>query len=286
MGYMHINNLYRDTNILMFKECYAMEKIHGTSAHISWKDGKVSFFAGGEKHANFIKLFDEEKLTEKFTELFDCDVFVFGEAYGGKCQGMSETYGKELKFVSFDVKVDNNWLDVQSAEDVVNKLELEFVDYVKIYTDLESINVEKERPSIQAVRNGMGDEKMREGVVLRPIIELKKNNGNRIMCKHKRDEFMETKTKREVDPEKLKILQEANEISEEWVTPMRLSHVLDKMGNPNEIEDTGKVIKAMIEDVFREAEGEIVESQQAKAAIGKKCANLYKARINKLTKIQ
>jgi hypothetical protein len=286
MGYMHIPNLYKNTEVLMFKECYAMEKIHGTSAHISWKDGKVSFFSGGEKHENFVKLFNEEELTEKFTELFDCDVIVFGEAYGGKQQGMSHTYGKELKFIAFDVKVGDYWLDVPNAEDVSKKLDLEFVSYEKIPTELKYIDAERDKMSSQAIRNGVGYDKMREGVVLRPLVELKRNDGKRIMSKHKRDEFMETKTKREVDPEKLKVLQEANAIAEEWVTPMRLTHVLDKLGNPDDISETGTVIKAMIEDVFREAEGEIVESAAAKQAIGKKCAKLYKAKINKLKDIK
>ena len=29
MSYMEIPNLYKDKTILMFKQCYAMEKIHG-----------------------------------------------------------------------------------------------------------------------------------------------------------------------------------------------------------------------------------------------------------------
>lgn len=38
MGYMHIDNLYKNQDMLIFRECYALEKIHGTSAHVSWKD--------------------------------------------------------------------------------------------------------------------------------------------------------------------------------------------------------------------------------------------------------
>lgn len=34
MGYMHIDNLYKDARVLSFKHVYALEKIHGTSAHI------------------------------------------------------------------------------------------------------------------------------------------------------------------------------------------------------------------------------------------------------------
>jgi hypothetical protein len=30
MGYLHIDNLYKSQDILLFKRCYALEKIHGT----------------------------------------------------------------------------------------------------------------------------------------------------------------------------------------------------------------------------------------------------------------
>lgn len=283
MGYLHIDNLYKNTEILLFKECYALEKIHGSSAHLQWKDDKIIFFSGGEKHETFKKIFDEEFLTNKFKELFEgINITIFGEVYGGKCQGMSETYGKEMKFVVFDVKVGGNWLDVPNAENVAKKLNLEFVDYVKVATDLELLNAERDKDSTQAIRNGCGEGKLREGVVLRPLIEVTKNNGDRIIVKHKRDEFLETKTKREVNPEQLKILEDAKAIAEEWVTPMRLNHVLDKLGNPTEIEKTGIVIKAMIEDVTREAKGEIKESKQAMQFIGKKTAELYKRRVSKI----
>ncbi len=132
-----------------------------------------------------------------------------GEAYGGKQQGMSETYGKELKFIVFDVKIGETWLDVINAEDVTKKKGLEFVDYVQIKTDLELIDAERDKPSTQAKRNGVVEDKLREGVVLRPLTECTKSNGKRIIVKHKRDEFKETKTKREVDPEKLRILKES-----------------------------------------------------------------------------
>ena len=281
MGYMHIENLYKNVDILMFKECYALEKIHGTSAHISYKDGKVILFSGGEKFAKFEALFDKEKLKEKFEELFDYDVTIFGEAYGGSQQGMSATYGKETKFVAFDVKVGDSWLNVPDAEDVTKKMGLEFVYYEKIKAEIFDIDCARDYRSIQAERNGIKEIKMREGVVLRPLKELIRNDGKRIMSKHKRDEFKETRTKREVDPKKLKVLEKAQEIAKEWVTPMRLTHVLDKLGNPNEIEKTGVVIKAMIEDVFREAKGEIAESKEASTAIGRLTAKLYKNKISK-----
>jgi len=56
MGYADIENLYKNQDVLLFKEVYALEKLHGTSAHILWKDGQLTFFSGGEKHTNFVAL--------------------------------------------------------------------------------------------------------------------------------------------------------------------------------------------------------------------------------------
>jgi hypothetical protein len=67
MGYAHISNLYKSQTILLFRECYAMEKIHGTSTQISWKEGKLTFFAGGASHQAFTDLFDAVELTKYFT---------------------------------------------------------------------------------------------------------------------------------------------------------------------------------------------------------------------------
>jgi hypothetical protein len=41
MGYAHINNLYKDQEILIFKHVWALEKIHGTSAHIGSLTAKL-----------------------------------------------------------------------------------------------------------------------------------------------------------------------------------------------------------------------------------------------------
>lgn len=281
MGYMHINNLYKNTDIMMFKECYALEKIHGTSAHISFKfeEKDIRFVPGGESYEKFIALFDKEAMLKTFLEKFTSDIVIFGEAYGGKQQGMRETYGPDLKFIAFDVKVEDKWTNVPNAHSIAGVFGIEFVDYVQIPTTLEAINAERDRDSVQAIRNGMGEGHKREGVVLRPLVEVTLNNGARVMCKHKRDEFIETRTPREVDPAKLQVLTESREIADEWVTPMRLEHVLDKLPQDIGMENTVDVIKAMIEDVYREAEGEIVQSKEVSSAIGKRTAQLFKERL-------
>ena len=297
MGYMKIPNLYKEVSILLFKEVYAMEKIHGTSAHISFnkKDGKTNFrvFSGGEKHERFAELFDEDSLIEVFEEMEIDRLTIYGEAYGGSQQGMKDTYGIYLRFVAFDVKLDEYWLDVPNAEQVAKRFGLDFVHYQKVVAEVEELDKLRDADSVQAIRNDMGEGKKSEGIVLRPLIEVQRNNGKRVMAKHKRDDFRETKTPRPVDPEKLKVLHEAQAIAEEWVTGMRLTHVLDKLtataisiSNRDDttigIEHTGEVIRAMIKDVMVEGEGEMVWSNDVAKAIGKKTAQMFKKRISKI----
>jgi RNA ligase len=218
VGYLHINNLYKDQTVLMFRECYALEKIHGTSAHLSWKgkEMQLRFFSGGESRERFVALFDKHFLEAPLINSFgDTNATIYGEACGGKQQGMSHTYGGELKFIGFDVKVGDLWLNVPNAEAVCRKLNIEFVDYVKCSTDLAVLDYERDKESVQAVRNGCGGGKMREGIIIKPLIELAQNNGERIIAKHKGAGFGETKTPRVVSPEEHQIMEDAKPIAEE-----------------------------------------------------------------------
>jgi hypothetical protein len=284
MGYLHIDNLYKNQTILMFRECYALEKIHGTSAHIQWSNDHLTLFSGGEKHDKFAALFNENDLIESFNKLGYSKIVIYGEAYGGKQQGQSWRYGKDLKFVAFDVKINDIWLAVPNAHKVSENLGFEFVHYTKGPTDLSFLDAERDAPSQQAIRNGIEGDQPREGVVLRPVIEFITNDGSRVISKHKRDQERETKTPRKVaDPSKLQVLENARAIAEEWVTPTRLYHVLDKLIGQNiNITRTPDVISAMIEDVLREGSLEIVDSKEARSAIGNKTALLFKQQLKNL----
>lgn len=282
MGYLHISNLYKDRTILAFRRCYALEKVHGTSAHVAWLDGALRFYSGGEKHERFIEVFDQAGLVERFAALGHPQVTIYGESYGGKMQGMRETYGDEVRFVAFDVKIDDKWLGVTQAHTVTAKLGLDFVDYELVATDLDALDAERDKDSTQAIRNGCGAGKKREGVVLRPPFEVTLNSGARIIAKHKRDDFRETKTPRTMSRENLDVIANARAIAEEWVTPMRLAHVADKLPGATGMEHTGAVIKAMVDDVLREAEGEIVDSKAARREINSAAAKLWKQHVSRM----
>lgn len=281
MGYMHIDNLYKTQDILLFKWCYALEKIHGTSAHVSWKAGKLEFFAGGGSHETFVKLFSPE-LPAQFTALAHTEVTVFGEFYGGKIQAMQRVYGTAQRFLVFDVKIGDTWLTVPDMDKVSQGLGLDVVPWEKTSTEIQHLDASRDAPSIQATKNGITNPQPREGIVIRPPIEVVRSDGKRIIAKHKHDAFKERTTQQKVvDPATLKVLTDAKSIAEEWVTDMRLAHVLDKFG-PGTPERTRDVISAMQADVVREAEGEIVLSKEVYSAIARRTVELLKRTWPKL----
>lgn len=285
MSYLHIDNLYKNKNIFMLRECYALEKVHGTSAHIRWKDGKITYSQGGSIRELFVGFFNEKELIKKFSEIGRDNVVVYGEAYGGNLLRMYETYGKELRFIVFDVKINDMWLNVPQMERIAKQLNLENVSYNRIPTTIEAINAERDLPSVVGEMRGFPN-KRREGVVLRPIVELQFNSGKRIICKHKHDDFCETKTPRLVSEEELKILSDAHEIAEEWVTPMRLTHVLDKVrqqvAEPLTIKNMSFVLYTMVEDIEREGNGEIVMGKATRGAICRATALLFQEKLKEI----
>lgn len=289
MGYLHIPNLYKDQSILAHAECYALEKVHGTSAHIRWDGERVTLFSGGEKPERFAALFDLDALAEKFRARGGDDgefrkVVVYGEAYGGKQQGMSHTYGQDLRFIAFDVLLGDEasasghrtgWVTVPRMEEWCTYLGLEAVPWRQIPCTLAALDAERDRPSEVAIRRGIPEPRPREGIVIRPLIEGTTGHGERLIAKHKGDAFRETaKPRAVVDPAQAKVLTDAEAIAQEWVTPMRLEHVLQKTPGTGP-EDTRAVIDAMLADVLREGTGEIVDSPAARRAISQRAARLF-----------
>jgi hypothetical protein len=270
MGYdSNIENLYRDTRILEFRHVFAMEKIHGTPKHITWKDGKLTHSLGKDFPL------DTEKLTEQLTACSSPHVTVYGELHGSKIQAMQATYGDVQRFVVFEVRINGLWLAVPQADKFAQDLGLEFVHYKLVSTDMDALNAERDADSVQAVRNGMGEGHMREGVVLRTPFEVRLNSGERLIAKHKREDFSETKTPRVVGVA-LEVLADARQVADEWVTPMRFAHVLQRLPGATGMEHTKDVVAAMTEDVLREGSGEIVDSKAVRKEIGSATAVLWK----------
>jgi hypothetical protein len=266
-----------------------MEKIHGTSAHVAWAapEPSVRLFSGGEAPKRFAAVFGDtaptvEDLGARFAALgVDGPVVVYGEAYGGKCQGMGATYGPTLRFVAFDVKIGHRWLDVEDAAGVVGRLGLDFVPFASVPASTEALDLERDRPSRQAAKLGIVGAPKAEGIVIRPFLEAVWENQERIIAKHKRMDFQERKSQpRPLDPTAAQVLLDAEAVADEWVTERRLDHVLDHLGNPDpSMANIPKVAAAMVEDVLREASGEISDTKAVRKAISATAVQLYKARV-------
>lgn len=304
MSYMHIDNLYRDQTILERDECYALEKLDGTSSRIiftrlvtEYTDnlnkksvGNFHYHGGGITGEQFKNLFDSADLEAKLAALPGDKITIFGESYGGKLQGKSASYGPDTKFCAFDVRVDDHWLTVPQAEALVLGLSLEFVNYVKISTKLSEIDFWRDATSEQAIRNGIttrdGQWVRREGVVLRTLDESFDRRGNRIIAKHKRDEERETKTPRKVvDPAKAEFIKEARRVAEEFVVMERLHHVIAHLSIPViDMTCAKAVINEMVSDVNREGKGEFEPSNTVNAEIGKRTAQLLKQYLSEKLK--
>lgn len=282
MGYMHIKQLYKCPEFFkLFHEIYAMEKIHGTSAWILLKNNNIIFNSGGEKHDRFKVLFDGNSLKNNLMQIIKENSWENIRIHGDKQQKMATTYGPNLKFIVFDILVKQNnqskFLDIPDAQKIAERLGLEFVSYTKGSNTFEWIEEQTKIESVQAIRNGMGGGKLREGIVVRPLHESVFSDGTRAICKHKNAEFNETTTNKKLG-ENVKILEDATEIINEWVTEQRYQHVLDRVLKTKEIDikDMKKIIEFMVEDVQRESKGEIVWNDSISRAIRQKTAHLFK----------
>ena len=302
MGYMKkIENLYRCPKMLLEHDVlYALEKVHGTSTHITWNGSGFRFFAGGANHEAFLALFDEAQLEMNiinhittFSRLAcrhpNKDVWdllvennntftLYGEGYGGKLLKMRNVYG-DLKFIGFDVKIGDTWLDVPDAEIFFRLIGLDFVQYTLVNTDIPSINHARDMASVVANKAGMGKNHVREGIILRPLKEYNATNGKRVMAKHKTKEYSETSTYRELDETVMKMWSDCAEVAQEWVTKERLNHVLSKLFTVDEVPfiiDTSKVCKAMLDDIKAESTGEIEWSRETEIEIFKRTGSFFR----------
>lgn len=301
MGYRKIPNLYKPETakaILSLEFCYAMEKIHGTSANITLGPEGLKLFSGGIQHERFKELLIgrfgdllelEAKINKAMflTEQLCIKATIYGELYGGKCQKMSDVYGP-LNFVAFEVQLfpageEPKWLNVPTANYFCAMANIPFVHWERGPATLEWLDAQRDKPSMQAKLNGMGV-KYGEGIVVRPTQESYRDKwGNRLLAKHKSEKYRECRTPRKPDPEKMVRWEGAQKVAGEFVVPERLNHVLDALRvsglEANDVCHTGKVVKAMLDDIKVEEGDEIEWTPEVSKAIGAKTAKMFIGRV-------
>jgi hypothetical protein len=126
------------------------------------------------------KLFPAIKLKSIFD---DTPVCLYGEGYGPKIQ-KGGVYRDDVSFVLFDVQIGRWWLERSAVEEIADRLGVDIVPIIGRGTLCDMINIAKDG------FNSTWGEFIAEGIVARPIIELKARNGGRIITKIKYKDFV------------------------------------------------------------------------------------------------
>lgn len=166
------------------------EKIDGTNIRIHW-DGHRITFGGRTERAQipshlvnklsemFLNIETEELFEQKFGER---EVILFGEGYGIKIQN-GGAYRSDVGFILFDVMIGDNYQSRESVEDIAKCFNLEIVPIIMYGTIQEAIDFVKTKPN-----STIGTAKM-EGLVGRPVVEMRDRCGNRMIVKIKVCDF-------------------------------------------------------------------------------------------------
>ena len=164
------------------------EKVDGTNIRVMW-DGETVIFGGKTDNAQLfaplVKRLQEQFPSKNMANAFDRgDVILYGEGFGAKIQKGGGNYISDgVDFVLFDVNVGGIWLDRKNVEDIASKLNCLIVPIVGTGTLKEGIAM-----TANGFDSTWGGFKA-EGLVMRPIIELKNRTGERIITKIKCKDF-------------------------------------------------------------------------------------------------
>jgi ATP-dependent RNA circularization protein (DNA/RNA ligase family) len=168
------------------------EKVDGTNIRVMWDPcpiGTQVMFAGRTGNAQ-IPTFLFSKLQEVFTpdlfkdEFAEQPITLYGEGYGAKIQKGGGNYIPDgVDFILFDILIGEWWLKREDVEELAGRLGLDVVPIVGEGTLDDAISYVKSSP-----KSRWGDFNA-EGIVLKPAVELKARNGQRIITKLKHKDF-------------------------------------------------------------------------------------------------
>lgn len=171
------------------------EKVDGTNVRIFW-DGydRVMFFGRTWKAQLPEEL--QEHLSEKFDEVlfknqFDLGtkVVLYGEGYGGNIQKVGGKYSDTPKFIMFDVKVGDWWLDRESVFTLGEEMGIDVVDSYGMLTIERIEQFVKSKPKSFLAKNNTGEDLVVEGIVAKPYPLLLFRDGTPVMFKLKVKDF-------------------------------------------------------------------------------------------------
>ena len=167
------------------------EKIDGTNIRIYWDGHEVSYYGRTDKAQipsqlmnRLIELFGGDINEEMFEQKFgDMPVMLIGEGYGAKIQKGGGDYRTDNDFILFDVCINGNYQPRESVNEIANYFNIDVVPTIMIGRLQDGVDYVKSKPKSKI---GNADS---EGLVARPLKELKDRTGNRIIVKIKVKDF-------------------------------------------------------------------------------------------------
>lgn len=168
------------------------EKIDGTNIRIIW-DGYKVYFAGRTEKSQIpvelgnrlFDLFGGEKNEQIFEQKFgSTPIILYGEGYGKGIQN-GGLYSETQEFILFDVKINGNWQERKNVGVIAGYFGINAVPVVLRGTLEDGVNFIKEKPISQITKQKY----IMEGIVGRPIKELRDRNSNRVIVKIKVCDF-------------------------------------------------------------------------------------------------
>ena len=169
------------------------EKIDGTGVRARWNPvaSQISFRGRTDKAslppfllARLQQTFTADKLIAIFPDLPIC---IYGEGFGNRIQKAGKDYlPSGVDFILFDIRIGRWWLRRADLEDIAARLGIHIVPIIGQGTLIEAIEFIKAKK----LKSIFGDF-LAEGLVLRPVIELRDRTGQRIIAKLKHKDFPE-----------------------------------------------------------------------------------------------
>lgn len=187
-----VEGKYRNETVEFLKDVdwEFTEKIDGTNIRVVWDGHKVQYF-GRTNNAQIpsqlmnrlLELFGGETNEEIFEQHFgDMPVMLIGEGYGAKIQN-GGAYREDNDFILFDVFINGNYQSRENVSKIASYFGLDVVPTVMIGKLQEGVDYVKSKP-----KSKIGTANS-EGLVARPLVELKDRAGNRVIVKIKVRDF-------------------------------------------------------------------------------------------------
>ena len=165
------------------------EKIDGTNVRVQFENSTVVF--SGRTDNSQLPSFLVQKLmnlfpVDKLNSVFPSgNVCLYGEGYGAKIQKGGGNYIKDgCGFILFDVLCGEFWLERNNVEDVASKLNIPVVPVVGYGELIEAVEM------VRLGFDSLVGNCIAEGLVMRPNLELRDRNNDRIISKIKHKDFI------------------------------------------------------------------------------------------------